>query len=180
MVEEICLTAAPGLSVVINWNARVEYARSSLLSSLRPPTARCFALHHLYFGVSKIPMRFFFFSRSSPFLPLLLVGKKKKTDWRLRAGEDEVQIYPLSRAWSLLGPARNRVFFRTGVDGPVRTLRREATTSNENVFPLVKKTTHTNYGLSCCLRTCSSCGAPAAQRSPPYSDAGPQQHNSTV
>lgn len=76
MVEEICLTAAPGLSVVINWNARLEYARSSLLSSLLPPTARRFALHHLYFGVSKFPLRFFP-SRSSPFLPLLLAGGKK-------------------------------------------------------------------------------------------------------
>lgn len=76
MVEEICLTAAPGLSVVINWNARLKYARSSLLSSLLPPTARRFALHHLYFGVSKFPLRFF--SRDPPCFYLCSSLEKKR------------------------------------------------------------------------------------------------------
>lgn len=54
MVKKICLTAAPGPSVVINWNTRLEYARSSLLSLLLlwlPLPAWLFPLCSLYLDV---------------------------------------------------------------------------------------------------------------------------------
>lgn len=54
VVKKICLTAAPGPSVVINWNTRLEYARSSLLSLLLlllPLLAWLFPLCSLYLDV---------------------------------------------------------------------------------------------------------------------------------
>lgn len=119
---ERCLTAAAGLSVVINWNARLECARSSPPPSSQPE---------------------FSFSVFSTLTSLVYLCSSSKRDRLVSCAPERTggrQIYPLSRAWSLLGPARNRVFFRIGVDGPVRTLRRHANTKQrEEGLTLAKK-----------------------------------------
>ena len=87
MVKKICLTAAPGPSVVINWNTSLEYAPSFLLSlhnffSLHTLAAWLFPLRYLHLDVFfPLFFRHPFFPPPTPFSLSYLNSSSNEQLW---------------------------------------------------------------------------------------------------